>query len=109
MGRKKDVIIRNGENISAKEIEDLLYEHPAVQEVAVVAVPDQTVGEKACACIVPAAGAEPTLAELCRFLDGQRIARQKLPELMIVLDELPKTASGKVQKFVLRERARQQA
>jgi len=108
MGRKKDVIIRNGENISAKEIEDLLYEHPAVREVAVVAVPDPAVGERACAFVVPVEGAEPTLAELCRFLDGQRIARQKLPERMIVLDELPKTASGKVQKFVLRDRARQE-
>jgi cyclohexanecarboxylate-CoA ligase len=108
MGRKKDVIIRNGENISAKEIEDLLYEHPAVREVAVVAMPDPVVGERACAFIVPVADTEPTLAELCRFLDEQRIARQKLPERMIVLDELPKTASGKVQKFVLRDRARQQ-
>jgi cyclohexanecarboxylate-CoA ligase len=61
-----------------------------------------------CAFVVPAADAEPTLEELCRFLDEQRIARQKLPERMIALDELPKTASGKVQKFVLRERARQQ-
>ena len=106
-GRKKDIIIRNGENLSAKEIEDLLHEHPAVQDVAVVAMPDAVTGEKVCAFVVAGAGAQITLEELCDHLKGRRVARQKLPEWLEVVDALPTTASGKVQKFVLRDRARQ--
>ena len=105
-GRKKDIILRNGENISAKEIEDLLYEHPAVKEVAVVAVPDPNTGEKACAFVVAVPGTDPTLAELNHYLESQRIARQKFPEQLELIAELPTTASGKVQKFVLRELSR---
>lgn len=105
-GRRKDIIVRGGENISAKEIEDLLHQHPAVAEAAVVAMPDPVLAERACAFVVPAAGPHPTLADLTRFLEGHRLARQKLPERLEVVDALPMTASGKVQKFVLRERAR---
>lgn len=102
-GRRKDIILRGGENISAKEIEDLLHEHPDVKEVAVVAMPDPVMTEKACAVVVPVAGRAPTLDELTSFLETHRLARQKLPERLELVDELPATASGKVQKFVLRE------
>jgi acyl-CoA synthetase (AMP-forming)/AMP-acid ligase II len=106
-GRKKDIIIRNGENLSAKEIEDLLHEHPKVHEVAIVAMPDANTGEKVCAFVVGVPGAEIILDELCDHLKSRRVARQKLPEWLEVVDSLPTTASGKVQKFALRDRARQ--
>jgi cyclohexanecarboxylate-CoA ligase len=100
-GRVKDIIVRGGENLSAKEIEDHLFEHPDVREVAVVAYPDAVLGERACAYVV----GEPdlTLASLTAFLRTRGIANQKLPERLRLVGELPKTASGKVQKFVLRE------
>jgi cyclohexanecarboxylate-CoA ligase len=102
-GRKKDIILRGGENISAKEIEDLLFEHPSVHEVAVVAMPDRMLVEKACAFVVAAPDATVTLASLVVHLEQHRLARQKLPERLELVDELPKTASGKVQKFLLRD------
>ena len=102
-GRAKDIIIRGGENISAKEVEDLLLEHDAVGEVAVVAMPDEAMGEKACAFVVCAPGAEPpALDDLVAFLADRRIARQKLPQRLEVRDALPRTASGKIQKYELR-------
>jgi cyclohexanecarboxylate-CoA ligase len=104
-GRAKDIIIRGGENISVKEVEDVLLEHPAIADVAVVAMPDPLMGEKGCAFVVLAGGAALELAELVAHLDGQGIARQKFPEHLEVVDELPRTASGKVKKFELRERA----
>jgi cyclohexanecarboxylate-CoA ligase len=103
-GRVKDIIIRGGENISSKEVEDLILEHPDVAEVAIVAMPDPVLGERACAFAVPVPEREPTLADLVEHLESRRIARQKLPERLEFVPELPKTASGKVQKFVLRER-----
>ncbi|HEV8298338.1 MAG TPA: AMP-binding protein [Acidimicrobiales bacterium] len=103
-GRKKDIILRGGENISAKEVEDLLFEHPAVHEVAVVAMPDPVMVERACAFVVVEPGATVTLPSLVAHLEQHRLARQKLPERLEVVDELPKTASGKVQKFLLRDR-----
>lgn len=105
-GRKKDIIIRNGENISAKEVEDLLVTHPAIQEVAIVGVPDRDTGERACAYLVARQLPAPSLQDLRSFLAAAQIARQKFPEYVIVVDELPKTASGKIQKFKLREDAR---
>ncbi|GAA1862766.1 hypothetical protein GCM10009836_48870 [Pseudonocardia ailaonensis] len=107
IGRQKDIIIRGGENISAKEIEDQLFEHPAVADVAVVSTPDPVLGERVCAVVVPEAGGEPTLPELVDFLTGRRMARQKLPERLILLDTLPRNPSGKIQKFRLRELARE--
>ncbi|HUP76117.1 MAG TPA: AMP-binding protein [Acidimicrobiales bacterium] len=101
-GRHKDIIVRGGENISAKEVEDVLFEHPAVSEVAVVAMPDPVMVERSCAFVVPREGATVTLATLAAFLDEHHLARQKYPERVEIVDELPKTASGKVQKFVLR-------
>jgi cyclohexanecarboxylate-CoA ligase len=105
-GRVKDIIVRGGENLSAQEIENLLFEHPDVREVAVVAFPDPVLGERACAYVV----GEPdlTLDAAVAFLKTRGVANQKLPERLRVVDELPKTASGKVQKFVLRaEQARE--
>jgi cyclohexanecarboxylate-CoA ligase len=107
-GRVKDIIVRGGENLSAKEIENLLFEHPDVREVAVVAYPDPVLGERACAYVV----GEPdlTLEAAVAFLRTGGVANQKLPERLRLVDELPKTASGKVQKFVLRdEQARESA
>jgi cyclohexanecarboxylate-CoA ligase len=104
-GRAKDIIIRGGENISVKEVEDVLLEHPAIADVAVVAMPDPLMGEKGCAFAVLTEGAELALGDLVAHLDGQGIARQKFPERLEVVDALPRTASGKVRKFELRERA----
>jgi cyclohexanecarboxylate-CoA ligase len=104
-GRVKDIIIRGGEKFSAKEVEDLLFEHPKVRSVAIVPMPDARLGERACAFVVPAdPAAPPTLAELVAFLEGREISRRKLPERLEVVADLPLTASGKVQKHVLRER-----
>lgn len=105
-GRRKDIIIRGGENISAKEIEDHLFGHPKIVDVAVVAAPDPVLGERICAVVVPAPGQTVTLAEVTEWLHAAKVAKQKLPERLIVLDELPRTPSGKVQKFKLRELVR---
>ncbi len=102
-GRQKDIIVRGGENISAKEVEDVLYTHPLVREVAVVAMPDPVLVERVCAFVVPAEERGPTLADLVIFLDSIGLARQKYPERLELVTELPMTASGKVQKFVLRQ------
>jgi cyclohexanecarboxylate-CoA ligase/acyl-CoA synthetase len=105
-GRIKDMIIRGGTNISAAEVENHLLAHPSVAAVAVVAAPDARLGEKACAFVV-ARGEPPTLAELTDFLRRERrIAPQKLPEMLQVVESLPTTTTGKVQKFLLRDRAR---
>jgi cyclohexanecarboxylate-CoA ligase/acyl-CoA synthetase len=106
-GRLKDIIIRGGTNISAGEVEGHLSAHPMVSEVAVVGYPDERLGERACAIVVPADGATPTLRELTDFLRQERqIAMYKLPEKLVLVDTLPMTGSGKVQKFRLRELAR---
>jgi cyclohexanecarboxylate-CoA ligase len=101
VGRLKDVIIRGGENISAKEVEDLLLSHPAVRDVAVVAMPDERLGERACAVVVPDRDGL-TLTALVAHLDALGLARQKFPEALQLVSELPRTVSGKVQKFQLR-------
>lgn len=104
LGRIKDVIVRAGENLSAPEIESLLLEHPQIADVAVVGVPDETVGERACALVIPR-GEAPTLAALAEHLNGYGIARQKFPEHLLIVESLPRTPSGKVQKFLLRSDA----
>ena len=105
-GRVKDIIVRGGENISVKEVEDYLLDHPAVADVAIVGVPDETLGERACAFVVTVPGAPPpTLPEISAFLLGYEIAKHKLPEYLLWTDRLPRTESGKVQKFRLRETA----
>jgi cyclohexanecarboxylate-CoA ligase/acyl-CoA synthetase len=102
-GRLKDIIIRGGSNISAREVEDHLLAHPSVAQVAVVAMADPVLGERACAFVVPA-GDPPTLHELTEFLRHERrISVWKLPERLEILDSLPMTATGKVQKFALRD------
>lgn len=102
-GRLKDIIIRGGMNISAVEVENLLLSHPLVQNVAVVSMPDERLGEKACAYVVPAAGAAPSLDDLTSYLRGkQDFAIQKLPERLELVEALPMTATGKVQKHLLR-------
>ena len=103
-GRSKDVIIRGGENIPVVEVESLLYKHPAVAQAAVVAYPDERLGERACAVVVLKPGsAEPVLADITDFLKSQKVAPHYLPERLLVLTEMPATPSGKIQKFRLRE------
>lgn len=105
-GRKKDIIIRAGENISPKEVEDALAGHPAIAEIAIVAMPNPRTGEMACAFIVPTAGQNVTLPQISEFLIAAGIAKQKIPEHIELVDDLPRTAIGKVRKDVLREKAR---
>jgi cyclohexanecarboxylate-CoA ligase len=108
-GRMKDIILRGGENISAKEVEDLIFEHPKVSEAAVVAKPDPVMVERVCAFVVPMPGEDVDLPEIVAFLRQRGIANQKLPEFLVTVDELPRTPSGKIQKFRLRDRLRQDA
>ena len=105
-GRKKDIIIRSGENISPKEVEDLLGNHPAVAEIAIVAMPSAVTGEKGCAFIIPREGMSIDLPEIRRFLDEEGLARQKFPEHVVLVDDLPRVPSGKVKKDVLRVMAK---
>jgi cyclohexanecarboxylate-CoA ligase len=106
-GRSKDVIIRGGENIPVVEIESLLYRHPAVSMAAIVAYPDERLGERACAVVVPKPGQLVDMAQLVEFLKQQKVALQYIPEKLLVLDAMPTTPSGKIQKFRLREQVRQ--
>ena len=103
-GRTKDVIIRGGENIPVAYLEDVLHEHPAVQAAAVIGVPDPRLQERACAVVVPEPG-HPALdfADLKGFLAEKGVAKPYWPERLEVVDELPRTASGKIQKFRIRE------
>ncbi len=102
-GRKKDLIIRGGENISPKEIEDALHTHPAILEAAVVAMPHQRLGEGVCAFVILKGSPSVNVAGLAQFLERAGLAKQKFPERVEVVKELPRTASGKVQKNILRE------
>jgi cyclohexanecarboxylate-CoA ligase len=102
-GRTKDVIIRGGENIPVAYVENALYEHPSIDGVAVVAIPDPRLQERACACVVLGAGASMTFEDMQAFLAEKGVAKQYWPEKLVVLDEFPKTPSGKIQKFQLRE------
>ncbi len=101
-GRAKDVIIRNGENISAKEVEDLLADHPGIAEIAVVGLPDERTGERACAVIVPAGAARPDVASLLARLQSKGVAKFKAPEQVVIWDALPKNDAGKVLKHRIR-------
>ena len=104
-GRLKDVIIRKGENISAKEIEDLLHEHPKVAECAVVGLPDPASGERACAVVVATDPKAPlTFEEMASFLRERELMTQRIPEQLETLDALPRNPTGKVLKHALRER-----
>jgi acyl-CoA synthetase (AMP-forming)/AMP-acid ligase II len=108
--RKKDIIIRGGENVSAPEVEEVLMRMPGVAEVAVVAAPDARLGEHACAFLRPLPGARgPDLSGIRTVLEDVGLARQKWPEELRLVDEFPRTPSGKVQKFVLRQQLRDEA
>ncbi|CAB3792826.1 Medium-chain fatty-acid--CoA ligase [Paraburkholderia ultramafica] len=106
-GRSKDVIIRGGENIPVVEIEALLYRHPAIAAAAIVAYPDERLGERACAAVVPRPGEHIDLPAIVQFLKSHKVAAQYVPERLVVLDALPVTPSGKVQKFRLRDALRE--
>jgi acyl-CoA synthetase (AMP-forming)/AMP-acid ligase II len=105
-GRKKDIIIRSGENISPKEVEDVLATHAAIADVAIVAMPSRETGEKGCAFVILRPGHTIDLAEIRRFLERAGLARQKFPEHLVIVDELPRVPSGKVSKDMLRARAK---
>jgi len=100
-GRCKDIIIRNGENIASKEIEDILLDHPAVADIAIVGLPDPRTGERACAVVVPSGEDSPDCAALANLLAERGIARFKWPEQVELRAELPRNAAGKVLKHVL--------
>src|ERR1700748_2271988 len=102
-GRKKDVINRGGEKISAEEVENLILSHPAVQNVACIAVPDPDMGERMCACVILHKGATLTLPELLTYLQGKEIAKYKLPERLEIMDDFPLSKFGKVAKNVMVE------
>jgi cyclohexanecarboxylate-CoA ligase len=104
-GRSKDVIIRGGENIPVVEVEGLIYKHPAVQDVAIVAMPDPRLGERACAYVTLTQGADLTFDEMIAYLAAQQMAKQYWPERLEIIAEMPRTPSGKIQKFQLREAA----
>ncbi|MGH9208378.1 MAG: AMP-binding enzyme, partial [Acidimicrobiales bacterium] len=97
-GRTKDVIIRNGENIAPKEVEDILIGHPGVAEIAIVGLPDARTGERACAVIVPTGRPGPDVASLRSFLQAQGVATFKAPEQVVIWEELPRNDAGKVLK-----------
>ena len=102
-GRSKDLIIRGGENIPVVEVENLLYTHPKVAAVAIVATPDPRLGERACAVVIPREGQTITLVEIVSFLERHQLARQKFPERLELVSEFPTTPSGKIQKYKLRD------
>ncbi len=103
-GRLKDIIIRNMENISAKEVEDLLYEHPKVGDVAVIGLPDPRTGERVCAVVSTAEGQDRLeLDEMVEFLTAKGLRTQALPERLEFLDVLPRNPTGKVVKYELRD------
>ena len=108
-GRSKDIIIRGGENIPVVEVEGLLFRHPAIAQVAIVGYPDARLGERACAFVRLREGARLSFEEMATYLDAQRMARQYIPERLEIVNELPHTPSGKIQKFRLREIARELA
>jgi acyl-CoA synthetase (AMP-forming)/AMP-acid ligase II len=107
--RKKDLIIRGGENISAIEIEEVLLQHPSVAEAAAIAAPDPVYGERVCAFVLLRAGAVLTLDDVRMHFARRGVTRLKTPERLEVVQDLPRTASGKVQKNVLRDRVRMES
>jgi cyclohexanecarboxylate-CoA ligase len=104
-GRLKDIIIRKGENVSAKEVEDMLFGHPKVADVAVLGLADADRGEMVCACVVPADPSDPpTLTEIFQYCKDAGLMTQKIPERLEILDAMPRNPSGKVPKHELRAR-----
>lgn len=103
-GRKKDIIVRGGENISSREVEDILLQHPKIHDACVVAMPDERLGERSCAYVVLKAPHHSlSLEEVVAFFSRKRVSKYKYPEHIVVIEKLPRTASGKIQKFLLRK------
>ncbi|ELH1121777.1 medium-chain fatty-acid--CoA ligase [Escherichia coli] len=103
-GRKKDIIVRGGENISSREVEDILLQHPKIHDACVVAMPDERLGERSCAYVVLKAPHHSlSLEEVVAFFSRKRVAKYKYPEHIVVIEKLPRIASGKIQKFLLRK------
>jgi acyl-CoA synthetase (AMP-forming)/AMP-acid ligase II len=102
--RKKDLIIRGGENISAREIEDALHRHPGILHAAAVSMPHSRLGECVCAFIIARSSTVPTVENIRQFLGEMGLARQKAPERIEAVDSFPRTASGKIRKDILRSR-----
>ncbi|EGJ2761165.1 medium-chain fatty-acid--CoA ligase [Escherichia coli] len=103
-GRKKDIIVRGGENISSREVEDILLQHPKIHDACVVAMSDERLGERSCAYIVLKAPHHSlSLEEVVAFFSRKRVAKYKYPEHIVVIEKLPRTTSGKIQKFLLRK------
>jgi acyl-CoA synthetase len=103
VGRIKDMIIRGGQNISAREVEDILLEHPACQLVSVVGIPDDRLGELCCAVVICHPGKTLAPDEMKQYLLTRGVASFKVPEFLVLRDVVPTTPSGKIQKFKLRE------
>lgn len=103
-GRKKDIIVRGGENISSREVEDILLQHPKIHDACVVAMSDERLGERSCAYVVLKAPHHSlSLEEVVPFFSRKRVAKYKYPEHIVVIEKLPRTTSGKIQKFLLRK------
>ena len=103
-GRSKDIIIRGGENITVTDVETVLFDHPDILNVAIVGMPDERLGERACAVVVFAPGTAHDLSSLCDYLLAAGLSKHYLPERLVAIDEMPMTQSGKIQKFMLRDR-----
>jgi len=102
VGRSKDMVIRGGENIYPREVEEFLYRHPSVLDVQCVGVPDAKYGEELCACIILRPGTQATSEDIRAFCDGQ-IAYYKIPRYVRFVEEFPMTVTGKIQKYLLRQ------
>jgi fatty-acyl-CoA synthase len=102
VGRSKDMVIRGGENIYPREVEEFLYRHPKVQDVQCVGVPDDRYGEELCACVVLRQGMSATEEEIREFCRGQ-IAHYKIPRYVRFVEGFPMTVTGKIQKYLLRQ------
>ena len=103
LGRSKDIIIRGGLNIPVYDVENLLHQHPSVVDVAVIGLPDERLGERACAVLVLGEGESLTLEDVKEFLLSRGLSKSFLPERLELLNQLPKTSSGKIRKVELRE------
>ena len=101
-GRIKDMVIRGGENIYPREVEEFLYSHPAIEDVQVIGVPDAKYGEELCAWVKLRPGAELSLEDMRAYCTG-KIAHYKIPRYLRISDDFPMTVTGKVQKFKMRE------
>ena len=102
VGRIKDMVIRGGENLYPREIEEFLYTHPGIKDVQVIGIPDGKYGEELCAWVVPRDGAELSAESIIAFCQGQ-IAHNKIPRYFKFVDSFPMTVTGKIQKFLMRE------